>query len=305
MNIIERLFYQNAYAVGIRKIDPEDDIINPEMGKYTMLMPTDNEWYADSFCYVEQGQVYLFMEIMGRNGDKGTLGVSKYMPGVGFSEVKEILREAFHLSYPNVFKYKSTYYMIPETNESKQLRIYESNEFPTKWTLRQILYEGKNLVDTSFLKIDDEKLLLFSHDITDGKAELLLFELDLEALTLKELPKSNNLSDERPGGNIITVNGKFYRVLQDCSVNYGEKLKIYQFLIGNKSADSYSEKLIGEVNADMIHTDQHVKFIRIHTLTRSECYEGIDMLYKRFYISRPLKGIKRIVNRKLEEIKWK
>ena len=46
-----------------------------------MLMPTENEWYADSFCYDDDGVYYLFVEIMGRNGGRGTLGVTSFTPG--------------------------------------------------------------------------------------------------------------------------------------------------------------------------------------------------------------------------------
>lgn len=300
MKLLDKLFYQNAYAVGIRKIESDEDIVADNMGEYHMLMPSDNEWYADPFCYAEYGHVYLFMEIMGRNGKKGTLGVSEYNPGVGFSPVKEILREDFHLSYPNVFKYNSTYYMIPETNQSNQLRLYEATDFPYEWKLKKVLLEGCKLVDTSFLTVEGKKRILFSHDISGNSNRLRMFEIDLEAFVLEELPVSGILSKERPGGNAISIGGKVYRILQDCSVQYGEKIKVYCTCIQDQYRGDYTEEYAGEIRADMLITDRNANFTRIHTLTRSGEYEAVDTLYKRFYVTKPIRGIGRILARRLK-----
>lgn len=82
--IINKLFYNYAYAVGIREIYGDFERLNFSQNPFHMLMPTENEWYADSFCYDDDGVYYLFVEIMGRNGGRGTLGVTSFTPGGDF-----------------------------------------------------------------------------------------------------------------------------------------------------------------------------------------------------------------------------
>ena len=234
---IKKIFHSYAYAVGIRQISSQDDILNFSQKPFTMLMPTDKEWYADSFCFADQGKNYLFMEIMGRNSGLGTLGVAEYDPFANtFSDVVEILKENFHLSYPNVFKFNDDYYMIPETNGARQIRLYKAEAFPYKWKLEKVLLDdGRRYMDTSYFEVADNRFILFSHDMTervssesDEGSVLKCFSLDLDSMELQSIDWVHDAANDRPGGNVLTINGKNYRVLQDCSKIYGEKLKLYE-----------------------------------------------------------------------------
>ena len=202
--IINKLFYYNAYAVGIREVSNDSEGMDFRQNPFHMLMPTHNEWYADSFCFDDDGTYYLFMEIMGRNGGKGTLGVASYTPGKGFSSVTEILREDFHLSYPTVFKYGNDYYMLPETNEVKQIRLYKAVEFPYKWELHKVLLDDdRRYVDTSYYQLSESRYLLFSHDMTDRVNEevdegsvIKCFCLDMENMELTSVNWIRDAVDE-------------------------------------------------------------------------------------------------------------
>lgn len=291
-SIIKKLFYRPAWVIACRKIEQDQELIpNKSQTSFSVLLPTEKEWYADSFCFADREKVYVFMEIMGRNGSKGTLGVTEFKDG-SFSKVVEILREPFHLSYPNVFKYNNHYYMIPETNESNQIRLYESKKFPFEWELKKILFDDVKLVDSSFMSISDDEYIVFSHDINDDAFKLRVFILNLKDLTLREINKFKQASDERPGGNIIIVNGEKFRVLQDCSEYYGRRLKLYKITECNIESMTYSEEYYDDITIDKIPVDIKKPFDRIHTITRSGDYEAIDSLYSRFYITKPFRRIK-------------
>ena len=49
-----------------------------------------------------------------------------------------VLEENFHLSFPFVFEDSGNLYMIPETAENQQIRLYECISFPEKWVLKTI-----------------------------------------------------------------------------------------------------------------------------------------------------------------------
>ena len=126
-------FYKGAYAVGYRHVsDKATHFDNTQ--PFEVLEPTLHRWYADSFPFVENGREYIFVEIMDdANGEKGTIGVIDLQDNKGFVE---IINEPFHMSFPNTFKFKNDIYMMPETSEANQLRLYKAVDFPYKWELQ-------------------------------------------------------------------------------------------------------------------------------------------------------------------------
>ena len=133
---------------------------------------------------------------------------------------------------------------------------------------------------------------MFSHDIKDDAFKLRVFIFDLNEMTFRELEKFKHASDERPGGNTIRINGVNYRVLQDCSEEYGKRLKVYEITEFNLETMIYNEKYIDDINIDIIPINIKKPYDRVHTLTRSENFEAIDSQYSRFYFSKPIRKIK-------------
>lgn len=297
--IIKKMFYRPAWAVACRKIENDQAIFpNKSQTPFDVLLPKSNEWYADSFIVCENNKAYVFMEIMGRNGRMGTLGVTEYSDG-HFSYVCEILREPFHLSYPNVFKYRNHFFMIPETNESGQIRLYECVNFPYSWKLKKVLCDKIQVVDSSFMCLDEDTMLLFSHDIKNNAFKLRLFLLNLRNFELSEIEKYPSASDDRPGGNVIAIDGKNYRILQDCSEDYGVRLKVYEISGLSEAISDAEDKLIGTIDVSILPLNKNKPFYKIHTLSRSDRYEAIDLLYNRFYISKPIRRILRMIREHL------
>ncbi len=100
------------------------------------------------------------------------------------------------------------------------------------------------------------------------------------------------VSQERPGGNAINIGDSKYRIVQDCSRMYGEKLKIYHIEKIDITNGIYREKLYEEIEAKALERDSKINFRRIHTLTRSGHFEAVDFYYDRFYLLKPLRLIK-------------
>ena len=116
---------------------------------------------ADPFLFVEKDQLYIFYE---RKTDfsKGSIYVQRY-DGQNWFDFGCVIHEKFHLSYPQIFRYKNKIYMIPETEEDGKLWLYESSNFPNNWFQRKILISEK-LVDTNIL-IKEEGIFLIGSDL--------------------------------------------------------------------------------------------------------------------------------------------
>ena len=292
---IKNLFCNPAWCIACRKINPQYGLI-PDLSQepFSVLLPTNTDWYADPMCFEDCGRVYIFVELTNyREPKSANIGFTEFKDG-SFTPVKEIIREPFHMSYPNVFKYKEHYYMIPETSAANQVRLYESEQFPDQWKLKKVLLDGVKLVDSSFMRISDDKLLFFSHDIKDDAFKLRMFVLDLNELSFTEIEKFDGASDERPGGNVLTFDGKKIRVIQDCSTDYGMRIKLYQIETFDFESRQYEEKYIGEITIDNTPLNIRKRFQKLHTFTRSERYEVVDMLYSKFYPSLPIRRIRKM-----------
>ncbi|HEY0729749.1 MAG TPA: hypothetical protein VGD38_16825, partial [Pyrinomonadaceae bacterium] len=68
---------------------------------------------ADPFM-IHDGSWHMFFEVL-LTSDKGEIGLATSDNGLDWTYQQIVLREEFHLSYPYVFKWQDTYYMIPET----------------------------------------------------------------------------------------------------------------------------------------------------------------------------------------------
>ena len=58
------------------------------------------------------------------------------------------LEEKSHLSFPFVFEFNNEIFMIPETCDEKQIRLYKCKKFPLEWELNNILIDNIEAVDS-------------------------------------------------------------------------------------------------------------------------------------------------------------
>lgn len=283
--LIEYLFQYYAYDIGIRNISNDRELPTENNPKeYHLLRATQKEWYADPFCVEHNNSVFVFCEVMDKTG-LGKIGVSSFKEG-SFGPVVSVLEEPFHLSYPNVFFYNGKHYMIPETYQAQQIRLYEATDFPYKWKLKKILAENLCVVDTSILSGGEKAVLYTKENKLDGICRW--FFLDCRSWELQEF-EMHGQQDERPGGNAFMVNDDIVRPLQECRKVYGEKVLLYT---APKGTPRSCERLLSEVTAGCIDMCCCKKYERLHTLNRTDNYEVIDLQYKKFY---PLKPVRRIL----------
>jgi hypothetical protein len=155
---------------------------------------------------------------------------------------KIVLDENFHLSYPYVFLYDGTFYMIPEAGETKSVRLYKAKEFPTKWELDRVLLNGLSFSDPSLLKYNN-KWWLFVETDPHGFGTLRLYSADELRGPWREHPKSpiveKNENIARPGGRMIIYNNALFRYTQDATPTYGNQVRIFQ--IDKLTSDEYIE----------------------------------------------------------------
>jgi hypothetical protein len=218
---------EGIWSIGIYDLDASNESIklNPRPGNPVLTafnikdMPA--RFVADPFLIQDQGRFYLFFEILGV--DRGVIGLATSADGRQWRYERIVLEEPFHLSYPDVFKWKEDYYLIPESIADNSVRLYKAADFPNGWQFVKKIIDRRALVDSTVLT---HQGLLWLFSSSRDSQNLYLFYADRPEGPWREHPGSpivrGNGRDARPAGNILDTGERLIRFSQD-SREYGEK----------------------------------------------------------------------------------
>lgn len=184
--------------------------------------------WADPIVVYENNSHHIFFEEYSHASKKGYISLITYSNTDGFSEPEKILEREYHLSYPSIFKFDDTYYMIPETSQNNSIELYKCESFPDKWVFFDYLMKDIYAVDPT-IYFDGIKWWMFANirelEGMSQNDELFLFHSD-NPINKSWVPHNNNpivsdVSNARPAGSILSIDGKNFRPAQNCSKHYG------------------------------------------------------------------------------------
>jgi hypothetical protein len=193
---------------------------------------------ADPFLYVHEDELFLFFEVASAAGP-GWIEGYRTADLVNFIPLGEVMREDFHIAYPSVFSHGEDIFMIPETKSANEVMLFKFNTFPYGLTkIRSILPGQYN--DPTVFKVDGVWFLFATKN-----NQLHLFSSD-DLLSGEFLPhRVNPVSSDpvifRSGGMPVNIDGRLYRVAQNCKYRYGSNLSLIE--ITEISRTSYVERL--------------------------------------------------------------
>jgi hypothetical protein len=225
------------------------------------------KFIADPFLFYDNDYWYMFFEVLShRMFKKGEIGLASSKDGLSWNYQRIVLSENFHLSFPYVFKWNSTFYMIPETKGTNQVRLYKATNFPYTWVLDKVLISGVKYVDSSIFRYMD-KWWMFTSD----SVNLFLYHsTDLTTPSLwKKHPISpivSSRSKSRSAGRVVVFNeNTVIRLAQKNNVTYGESIRAFE--IDELTATSYKEHEI-EASPLLKSTAKHsdYNYLGMHTL---------------------------------------
>jgi hypothetical protein len=81
---------------------------------------------ADPFMVRTSEGWYMFFEVMPASGYIGNIGLARSDDGKDWKYERIVLDEPFHLSYPYVFSWQNSYYMIPDVYGANAIRLYQA-----------------------------------------------------------------------------------------------------------------------------------------------------------------------------------
>jgi len=227
-----------------------------DIEKSTVLKNPKNHYLADPFIVNKGSESYCFVEDYDWSKSKGTIAAYKITNQVP-KRLGIVLEEPFHLSFPFIFNYKSKHYMLPESADNMDIRIYESIEFPLKWKLKTIVKENVLAADSMIFEYN-KLWWLFSNINPIGErdccSELSIFYAD-NPIDGKWRPHENNPvifdpSSARNGG-IVFQNNSIYRVGQNQAFGTygGGGISVNEII--DLTPNSYQEKSILNISPSL------------------------------------------------------
>jgi hypothetical protein len=208
---------------------------------------------ADPFTVSNNNISYIYLEDFDYRTSRGCISVYE-INKTGYNYLGVAIEEDFHLSYPFVFNVNNTFYMIPESINAGEIRLYKCIDFPLKWEFEKAIIKNIKSADTSIFYHDDKWWLLTNKDTSDlGDycSELHIFYSDsFNSENWISHPGNPVIFDSicaRNGGFLLSDN-KFYRVFQKQGFDmYGESMGIAE--ITELTTSSYVENILFDMPA--------------------------------------------------------
>ena len=274
--------YEAVFAWGIRKRIKGQELYQEKSSAapFKIYPHSENYWYADPLlCEYDNRQV-VFMECMDRKTEIGSIGYVdlKDYP-TNDPQVKIVIKENFHMSFPMTFLWENELYLLPETEMNEGLVLYRCTSFPEKWERAAELLQGHKIVDSVLIKAEDNKasFIASEYDPEDPKlTRFCRFDLVNETTGISAVwhgtDQDDYTYDSRTAGGIIE--NRIIPLQRSTPGIYGYSIKFH----------SFKESEILELRREILPADLHIasrykKLIGTHTYSQSSEYEVVDVEY--------------------------
>jgi hypothetical protein len=232
------------------------DMCSTSFCDFKKLIPPNDRYWADPFVIINNNRYFIFIEEFIYKLNIAHISVLELdSDGIMLSSEKIIDRQ-YHMSYPFIFEFNNSYYLIPETSKNKTIELFKCIDFPSKWEFVMNLMENIYASDSTVFYYNKKWWLFTSIDETgylggNGDELFLFYSDDLFTKNWESHPANPIVSDTktaRGAGRIFVNDNKIYRPSQDCSGLYGRAFNINEITLLNEY--KYEEILITKVTPE-------------------------------------------------------
>jgi len=194
---------------------------------------------ADPFFVKEKDTFYIFFEHK-KNKSNADIGLLTSVDGKKYDYHGTVLTQKFHLSYPQVFKYRNDFYMVPESKQANSVLLYKAHRFPYDWRLCDTLIANVQLVDPSIYLSDTLNIMVAS----DYAKNMYVYEADslFGNWKLHHKPIALIGTESRAGGRFFADQRGLILPVQNFSKGYGYGVSLYRFSFRDNSYTIKREK---------------------------------------------------------------
>ena len=275
-----------AYKLRQREAAP-DAPPDTTLYNFRRLIPPAGCQWADPFpVRVDGADVIFFEEIRREAHGRGRIACVEVTAAGTVGPPRVVLEQDYHLSYPHVFRWNASLYMIPETWESGRVELYRCVSFPDRWERAAVLLDHVEAVDTTVIHWEGRWWMFLAMTETPTQASSVIWktsrtsrEEDLHIFHADDLhgpwqpharnPVKSDVRSARPAGRPFVHNGRLFRPAQDGSRVYGRAIVIHE--VRRLDPDHFEE-----VQTASIEPDWAPRLVGTHTINGSEGLTAID-----------------------------
>lgn len=217
------------WSIGLAKLSAFDSVelvaeVGRSMNRSLSKCDLGNRFrfVADPFLVMNTARPYVFFEAMGKWPPRGVIGVAVLRCGEWYFEGVAIREKGLHLSYPCVFRYQGTYWMVPETHEAREIRLYRCNSFPMEWSLHSVILRGRPYADTNVFRVGS-RWWMFTY--VDGEMWIYHSTSPLQVWTAHPSNGTSGRPRGRPGGTVGWIGDELVRWVQIGHPRYGSAVE--------------------------------------------------------------------------------
>ncbi|MEA3105007.1 MAG: hypothetical protein QOF74_9247 [Caballeronia mineralivorans] len=257
----KRIFRRHHWAMWYRKTSTNSTAA--QRTEWLAIPAADDRFYADPFLWKDpQGVKHLFFEELPYDTNKGVISHVSFDTVLnGWTQATRVLERSYHLSYPFIFSFDASVYMIPESSANNTIEVYRAVRFPFEWTLHAVMMRDVTAVDTT-LHYDGKTWWLFTSMADKGGSnwdELSIFYADDPFGEWTPHPMNPVVSDcstARMAGNLFTDHeNRLIRPAQDCEREYGAAIRFNEVVVLSKTA--YEERVVSTELPARGYTGRH------------------------------------------------
>lgn len=284
-----RLLARHAARVAVDRIEhllrPQRWVLAYSLGDeprplhdFDVLVPPEARVWADPFPVVHDGRHYLFFEEQDTPVSPGHISVIALGDDGSWTESTPVIRADYHLSYPCIFRWDDSFYMVPESGEARRIELYRCTDFPTGWVFDRVLVDGIRGVDTTVAEVDG-RWWMFVNTGEEGAQnceELSLFTAPAPIgpwVPHAGNPVSSDARRTRPAGQIIEWRGRLLRPSQDSGGRYGRAVVVNEIL-------RLDDACFKETEIFRIEADWDPAVARIHSLNMVPGLTVVDLMIR-------------------------
>jgi len=256
------LTQHDDWNIGIVDRPIGDALKSLDLGSVRWLPTRSGRYAADPFGIQRGGTMHVFFEDFDQRGGRGVISHASVDADGSVSDPEPVLDAGYHTSYPFLVEDGGAIWMIPETADAGEVRLYEAVEFPLRWRLAATLLANIQVSDPTVIQ-HGGRWWLFGTSRGRGVDHALRL-WHAPALTGPWVahrldPVKIDARSARPGGTPFVVDGILYRPAQDSSRRYGGRLAVNR--VETLTPDRFVEQVAATINPSSRYPDG------LHTLS--------------------------------------
>jgi hypothetical protein len=207
----------------------------------TLLLPPPGTIWADPFPMRRDGRTFVFYEEMHLGQPVGFISLLELTDELGVHELGPVLKAPYHLSYPQVFEWQGSLFMLPETEQNRTVELHRCVAWPNHWTLEAVLLADVSAVDATVVEVGGDWWMFTTmnpqRDV-DWNTSLYLFRAPSPLgpwTPHRGNPVKADVRSSRSAGRLFWDAGRLFRPSQDCAERYGHAIVFNEVLELNGS----------------------------------------------------------------------